>query len=319
MADVKRVAKRLLDGGMLVTVVGRPQVTAGQGRLTRDPASTVRARYGRLASIDRCPRGAHRPRRRSAAAPMPMPWRAARDALAWIRARHADGKLPLLRLPEKTGDLAGINDAARAAGGRRERHRVSRHRRIEPRRPDVGAARRSRGAGARLLARRPAPALHGQSRSRHLCGGAGAPAARRYALRGDIEIRRHRRDPDADRRGAVGGAARPASPQRRPSCSSASPSPRSRAAATACATFSRGHGVAMLDHDPGVGGRFSVLTNVGLLPAAVAGLDIAALRRGAAAALAPILAGQAPARSRPRSARRSTSRSPPPGRSRSRC
>ena len=47
----------------------------------------------------------------------------------------------------------------------------------------------------------------------------------------------------------------------------------------------------MLDHDPGVGGRFSVLTNVGLLPAAVAGLDIAALRRGAAAALAPILAG----------------------------
>ncbi|HVM81879.1 MAG TPA: glucose-6-phosphate isomerase, partial [Stellaceae bacterium] len=55
-----------------------------------------------------------------------------------------------------------------------------------------------------------------------------------------------------------------------------------------------GLGVAMLDHDPGVGGRFSVLTNVGLLPAAVAGLDIAALRRGAAAALAPVLAGLAP-------------------------
>ncbi len=33
--------------------------------------------------------------------------------------------------------------------------------------------------------------------------------------------------------------------------------------------------IAMLDHDPGVGGRFSVLTNVGLLPAAVLGLDIA--------------------------------------------
>ena len=55
-----------------------------------------------------------------------------------------------------------------------------------------------------------------------------------------------------------------------------------------------GLGVAMLDHDPGVGGRYSVLTNVGLLPAAVAGLDIAALRRGAAAALAPVLAGAAP-------------------------
>jgi glucose-6-phosphate isomerase len=55
------------------------------------------------------------------------------------------------------------------------------------------------------------------------------------------------------------------------------------------------HGVAMLDHDPGVGGRYSVLTNVGLLPAAIAGLDIAAVRRGAAAALAPALAGAGPA------------------------
>jgi zinc protease len=31
MADVKRAAKRLLDGGLLVTVVGRPQVTAAKG------------------------------------------------------------------------------------------------------------------------------------------------------------------------------------------------------------------------------------------------------------------------------------------------
>jgi glucose-6-phosphate isomerase len=54
-------------------------------------------------------------------------------------------------------------------------------------------------------------------------------------------------------------------------------------------------GVPMLDHDPNVGGRYSVLTNVGLLPAAVAGLDIAAVRAGAAAALAPVLAGRPPA------------------------
>jgi zinc protease len=31
MADVKRVAKRLLDGGMLITVVGKPPVTAAKG------------------------------------------------------------------------------------------------------------------------------------------------------------------------------------------------------------------------------------------------------------------------------------------------
>jgi len=53
--------------------------------------------------------------------------------------------------------------------------------------------------------------------------------------------------------------------------------------------------VPMLDHDPGVGGRFSVLSNVGLLPAAVCGLDIGAIRDGAAAALAPVLAGKPPA------------------------
>jgi glucose-6-phosphate isomerase len=54
-------------------------------------------------------------------------------------------------------------------------------------------------------------------------------------------------------------------------------------------------GVPVLDHDPNIGGRYSVLTNVGLLPAAVAGLDIAAVRAGAAAALAPVLAGRPPA------------------------
>jgi glucose-6-phosphate isomerase len=55
------------------------------------------------------------------------------------------------------------------------------------------------------------------------------------------------------------------------------------------------HRVSMLDHDPDVGGRFSVLTNVGLLPAAIMGLDIAAIRGGAAAALAPVLQQREPA------------------------
>ena len=43
--------------------------------------------------------------------------------------------------------------------------------------------------------------------------------------------------------------------------------------------------IPVLDHDPGVGGRFSVLSCVGLLPAAVGGLDIASIRKGAAKAL----------------------------------
>lgn len=40
-------------------------------------------------------------------------------------------------------------------------------------------------------------------------------------------------------------------------------------------------GATILDHEPNIGGRFSTFTNVGLLPAAVMGLDIAAFRRGA--------------------------------------
>jgi len=50
------------------------------------------------------------------------------------------------------------------------------------------------------------------------------------------------------------------------------------------------HHVPMLDHHAGVGGRYSALTNVGLLPAAMLDLDIAAVREGAGLALAPVLA-----------------------------
>ena len=56
-----------------------------------------------------------------------------------------------------------------------------------------------------------------------------------------------------------------------------------------------GASVPVLEHDPGVGGRYSVLSNVGLLPAAVLGLDIAAVRKGAALALAPVLDSKPPA------------------------
>jgi glucose-6-phosphate isomerase len=52
-------------------------------------------------------------------------------------------------------------------------------------------------------------------------------------------------------------------------------------------------GVAFLDHHTGIGGCYSVLTNVGLLPAAVLGLDVAAIREGAAAAYEPLCSGDA--------------------------
>jgi glucose-6-phosphate isomerase len=45
----------------------------------------------------------------------------------------------------------------------------------------------------------------------------------------------------------------------------------------------------MLDHDPRIGGRYSVLSLVGMLPALLGGLDAEAVRDGAAAVLKPAL------------------------------
>ena len=49
--------------------------------------------------------------------------------------------------------------------------------------------------------------------------------------------------------------------------------------------FSRRWKLPILDHDPEIGGRFSALSVVGLLPAALAGLDLQALRKGAGAVM----------------------------------
>ena len=49
------------------------------------------------------------------------------------------------------------------------------------------------------------------------------------------------------------------------------------------------HKLMLLDHDPHVGGRFSALSNVGLLPAIVAGLDAPAIRAGATAVMNAVL------------------------------
>jgi glucose-6-phosphate isomerase len=55
----------------------------------------------------------------------------------------------------------------------------------------------------------------------------------------------------------------------------------------------------ILDHDPGIGGRYSVLSNVGLLPAMLAGLDVVALREGAGETLEAALSAGTPRESAP--------------------
>jgi glucose-6-phosphate isomerase len=54
------------------------------------------------------------------------------------------------------------------------------------------------------------------------------------------------------------------------------------------------HGIPTLDHHTGIGGRFSGLTNVGLLPALARGLDVRALRAGAKAAVDGLLGAAKP-------------------------
>jgi len=51
------------------------------------------------------------------------------------------------------------------------------------------------------------------------------------------------------------------------------------------------HNLEVLKHSSSIGGRYSVLTNVGMLPAKVMGLDAKAIRRGAKAAVTPLLGG----------------------------
>jgi glucose-6-phosphate isomerase len=51
-------------------------------------------------------------------------------------------------------------------------------------------------------------------------------------------------------------------------------------------------GATILDHDPKVGGRYSALSLVGMLPAMIAGVDCTAIRVGAASVLDPVLAAR---------------------------
>ena len=52
------------------------------------------------------------------------------------------------------------------------------------------------------------------------------------------------------------------------------------------------YGATILDHDPKIGGRYTIFSLVGALPGLIAGVDCAALREGAASVLDPVLAAR---------------------------
>jgi len=59
-------------------------------------------------------------------------------------------------------------------------------------------------------------------------------------------------------------------------------------------TLLAAHAIPILDHPPGIGGRYSVFTNVGLLPAMARGLDALAVRAGARTVVSALMAAKSP-------------------------
>jgi glucose-6-phosphate isomerase len=215
-------------------------------------------------------------------------------ALDWLRARHGDGGLPLLRLPAQRDDLPGIMQTARrlvagasdvvllgtggsSLGGQTlaqlAGHAV----------PGVGLLRDpprlhfmdnlDPDSFATLLARLPLATSRFVAISKS--GGTGETLMQTAAVLAALK--------EAGLQKRIGelvlGLSEPASGGKR----------------NGLRDLLNPFGVTFLDHDTGVGGRFSVLTNVGLLPAAMLGLDIGAIRGGAAVALAGVLERKAAA------------------------
>ncbi len=213
----------------------------------------------------------------------------AEGALDWLRARHADGGLPLLQLAGKHNDLRPIIDAARA---------------LADRATDIvllGTGGSSLGGQTLsqlawhgvpgIGALRPAPRLHfmdnidprtyaalldklphGSTRFVAISKSGGTAETLMQTIAALTALKAQNlgpRIPDI-----FLGLTEPAKPGKR----------------NGLRELLTHHRIPCLEHDTGVGGRFSALTNVGLLPAAMLGLDIVAIRSGAHEALAPVLA-----------------------------
>jgi glucose-6-phosphate isomerase len=215
------------------------------------------------------------------------------EALDWLNARHADGGLPLLRLPGTTDDLEAVQEIAR---------------RLKDGATDVVIL----GTGGSSLGGQALLQLAG-----HAVPGTGQPSGRpRMHFMDNLdpqsfaELLAHlplatSRFVAISKSGGTGetlmqtasviAALQKAGltariPELMLGLSEPARAGKPNGLRSLLAPFS----VPTIEHDTGVGGRFSVLTNVGLLPAAIAGLDIAKIRAGALTALQPILDGQAP-------------------------
>jgi glucose-6-phosphate isomerase len=211
-----------------------------------------------------------------------------RQALDWLRARHADRGLPLLDLPAQRDDIQGITEAAeRLTNGASDIVLLGTGG------SSLGGQTLAQLAGHAvpgLGALRPPPRLHFMDNLDPETFG-GLLEALPLASTRFVAISKSGGTGETLMQtiAALGAAKQAGLESCIPELFLGLTEPAKSGKRNGLRDLCDAHRIPMLDHDPGVGGRFSVLTNVGLLPAVMLGLDIAAIRAGAARALAPVL------------------------------
>jgi glucose-6-phosphate isomerase len=218
----------------------------------------------------------------------------AEGALEWLRARHADKGLPLLRLPETRGDLQTISSAARRLADRATDIVI-----LGTGGSSLGGQTLAQLAGFAVPGSgslRPPPHLHFvDNLDAHTY--AELLALLPHATTRFVAISKSGGTAETLMQTiAALSALKDAGLQARiPDLFLGISEPVKSGKKNGLRDLLGDFRVPMLDHDPGVGGRYSVLTNVGLVPAAMIGLDVGAVRAGAGLALAPVLAKKPPA------------------------
>jgi glucose-6-phosphate isomerase len=213
----------------------------------------------------------------------------AERALDWLRARHADGGLPLLQLAGKHDDLPPIRDAGRQLANRATDIVI------------LGTGGSSLGGQTLVqLAGHGVPGIGALRAPPHLHFMDNLDAETYGALLGKLPHATTRFVAISKSGGtaetlmqtiAALSALKDAGLETRiPDIFLGLTEPAKAGKRNGLRDLLAKHHVPILDHHTAVGGRFSVLTNTGLLPAATLDLDIAAVREGAGLALKPVLA-----------------------------
>jgi glucose-6-phosphate isomerase len=213
----------------------------------------------------------------------------AESALDWLRARHADGRLPLLRLPETRSDLETIRDTARQLADRATDIVI-----LGTGGSSLGGQTLAQLAGfavAGVGALRAPPQLHFIDNLDPDSFGT-LLARLPHATTRFIAISKSGGTAETLMQtiAALSAIQNQGLQTRIPDIFLGITEPAKSGKANGLRDLLGKYRVPMLDHDTGIGGRYSALTNVGLLPAAILGLDVAAVREGAGLALAPVLA-----------------------------